>query len=100
MTDKDDIMIKSCGNVFKDLGFDDEEAENLRIRSLLMIETEHYLKDNGSALNKISERFHLKPSDIENLFRGKTESFTIDMLVNILTYIGLKVNITVQKDVA
>jgi len=30
-------FVRSCGNVFRDLGFDDEEAENLRIRTLLML---------------------------------------------------------------
>jgi predicted XRE-type DNA-binding protein len=100
MTAKDSITVKSCGNVFEDLGFEKEEAENLRIRSLLMLEIEHYLKEKNFAFDEISERFHLRPSEAKNLLNGEIDSFTIDMLVNILIHMGLRVNITIQDDAA
>lgn len=52
MTDEDTRMLRSCGNIFRDLGFGDEEAENLRIRLLLMIETENDIRRQDGALQK------------------------------------------------
>ena len=37
-------VTRSTGNVFEDLGFDRETAENLRIRSALMIEVEQFVR--------------------------------------------------------
>ena len=38
------LVTRSTGNVFEDLGFDGETAENLRIRSALMIESEQFVR--------------------------------------------------------
>jgi len=38
--------IKSSGNIFADLGFDAEEAANLKLRSQLMIEVDNALLQN------------------------------------------------------
>jgi len=35
---------KPTDNIFKDIGFDSEEAENLKLRSQLMIRIEQYIK--------------------------------------------------------
>jgi hypothetical protein len=37
-------MTRSSGDVFRDLGFAPEEAANLRVRSMLMIEIEKYVR--------------------------------------------------------
>ena len=37
-------VTRSTGNVFEDLGFDRETAENLRIRSALIIEVEQFVR--------------------------------------------------------
>ena len=40
-------MTRSTGNVFADLGFDKETAENLRIRADLMIELRDVIQRKG-----------------------------------------------------
>jgi hypothetical protein len=40
-------MQRSSGNVFRDLGFSDDEAENLRVRSDLMISLSKLIEERG-----------------------------------------------------
>lgn len=58
---------ESSGNVFRDLGFDEAEAENLRLRSVLMIRITRmvrvdsirgrtHLWGDAAALESIAER--------------------------------------------
>ena len=37
-------MTRSSGNVFTDLGFSSQEAEHLRIRSLLIVHLRHLIE--------------------------------------------------------
>lgn len=40
-------MRRSSGNVFRDLGFADDEAENLRVRADLMISLSKLIESRG-----------------------------------------------------
>jgi len=97
MINKDAKAIKSCGNVFKDLGFDDEEAENLRIRTLLMLEIENHIRRQGITRDQASKQFDMTSSQVSDLLSGELDLFTIDMLVNILARAGVRLDIAVQR---
>jgi predicted XRE-type DNA-binding protein len=49
---RNSVVQKSSGNVFADLGFDQDEAEHLRIRSALMATLRQVLQDRTTALAK------------------------------------------------
>lgn len=49
-------MVKGSGNVFRDLGFSAEEAQNLRLRSELMIEIEDFVKASGLTQKEAAKR--------------------------------------------
>lgn len=88
----------SGGNVFADLGFSPEEAENLKIRSLLMSE----LRDVIAGHTQVSAAQLLGVSQprISNLNRGKIGLFTIDALVNMLAAAGAELRISISRSAA
>jgi predicted XRE-type DNA-binding protein len=93
-------VIKSSGNVFKDLGFDASEAENLRLRSQLMIELERLIHDSRLTQNEAAELLGIQQSRVSDLVRGKIHRFSIDTLVNLLGKAGRSVEISVKRKVA
>ena len=82
-------------SVFLDLGFDEVEAENLRIRSHLMIE----LVDRTEGLTQVEAARQLGVSQprVSHLRTGKITLFTIDALVNMLAAVGVTVQLSVRK---
>jgi len=89
------VAIKSCGNVFSDLGFDVEEAANLKLRSQLMIEVDKALIEKNLTQQAAAEALGISQPRVSDLLRGKAEKFTIDSLVNILTKLGHTVTLRI-----
>ncbi len=87
--------VKSCGNVFADLGFDAQEAANLKLRSQLMIEVEKDLMEKKLTQQAAAEMLGISQPRVSDLKRGKVDKFTIDMLVNLLTRLGHNVSVRV-----
>jgi predicted XRE-type DNA-binding protein len=82
------------GNVFADLGFDPEEAENLHLRSRLMIHILRIIDDRGLKQKQAAVLFGVSQPRISDLKRGKIGEFTIDSLVNMLGHAGIRIDIT------
>jgi len=89
-------MIRTEGNVFADLGFDKETAENLRIRADLMIELRDVIKRKALTQAQAAKLLGVSQPRISDLVRGKIALFTIDMLVNMLARAGKKVVLQTQ----
>lgn len=84
------------GNIFADLGFPPEEAENLLVRSKLMIEIIGIIQDRGLKQKQAAELFGVSQPRISDLKRGQIDAFTIDSLVNMLAHAGVSVDVTVR----
>src|SRR6185295_7377675 len=82
----------SSGNVFVDLGFGDEEAERLRIRSSLIIAIRKVIEERGLTQVDAARLFGVTQPRISNLVRGKIDSFSIDTLVDMLARAGIHVD--------
>lgn len=93
-------VIESSGNVFEDLGFEGSEAENLRLRSELMIELKRIIDARHLTQTKVAELLGIQQSRVSDLVRGKIHRFSIDTLVNLLGKAGRCVEITVKRKVA
>jgi len=89
------MTIKSSGNVFTDLGFNEEEATNLKLRSQLMIEVDKALIEKNLTQVAAAKVLDISQPRVSDLIRGKADKFTIDMLVNILTKLGHKVTMRI-----
>jgi len=87
--------IKSSGNVFADLGFDAEEAANLKLRSQLMIAADKALIEKKMTQQAAAKALGISQPRVSDLLRGKADKFTIDSLVNILTKLGHEVTLRI-----
>ena len=90
-------LTRSSGNVFRDLGFPAEEAEHLRLRSLLMVEVRKLIERRGLTQKEAALLFGVTQPRISDLVRGKIELFSLDMLVNMASAAGLNVQLHVRK---
>ncbi len=90
-------MSKHYTNVFDALEDNLAVADNLRIRSELMIQLREIIEQEHLTQEEAARRMGVTQPRISDLVRGKIERFTIDMLVNMLTLVGLHVEITLKK---
>ncbi|TMQ31007.1 MAG: XRE family transcriptional regulator [Nitrospirae bacterium] len=90
----------STSNVFRDLGFGAEEAVNLKVRAMLMVELEKYIQEKHLTQKRAAERLGVTQPRISDLTRGKIELFSVDTLITMLTHAGLKVDVRVRRSVA
>jgi predicted XRE-type DNA-binding protein len=90
-------LTRSSGNVFRDLGFADEEAEHLRLRSLLMIEVRKLIEARGLTQKEAAALFGVTQPRVSDLVRGKIALFSLDTLVDMLAHAGARVELVVER---
>ncbi len=90
-------MTRGSGNVFRDLGFPPEEAQNLLLRSDLMTRIERYVKMSGLKQKDAAARLGVTQPRLNDLLKGKIEKFSLDALVNMLGHAGMRVELSVKK---
>ncbi len=88
-------VTRAGGNVFVDLGFPAEEAENLKMRARFMSE----LRDRIAGMTQAdaAKRLHVSQPRVSDLTRGKIGLFTVDALVNMLAHAGVKVRVSLTR---
>jgi predicted XRE-type DNA-binding protein len=90
-------LTRSSGNVFRDLGFAEEEAEHLRLRSLLMIELRKLIAARGMTQKEAAALFGVTQPRVSDLVRGKITLFSLDTLVDMLAHAGARVELVVER---
>lgn len=90
-------ITKGYGNVFKDLGFSDTEAENLKLRSDLMIKVDGFVEKSGMTQQEAARILGITQPRLNQLLKGKIEKFSLDALVNMLARAGMRVSVSVRK---
>jgi len=86
---------RSSGNVFKDLGFSEDEAENLKIRADLMIELTQLIEAEGLTQAAAARLLGVSQPRISDLTRGKIDRFSVDTLIEMLGHAGASVSVVV-----
>lgn len=89
-------MRRSSTNVFRDLGFSSEEAENLRIRSELMARLSRVIEVHGLTQREAAKLLGVTQPRVSDLVRGKIDLFSIDSLVLMLGRAGVRVSVTTR----
>ena len=84
------------GNVFLDLGFDPEEAANLKVRSTLMMEVENFIEKRELTQQQAADLMGVTQPRVSDLVRGKIELFSVDGLIGMLSRAGLRVEVRVE----
>ena len=90
-------LTRSSGNVFRDLGFAEEAAEHLRLRSLLMIEVRKLIAARGLTQKEAAALFGVTQPRVSDLVRGKITLFSLDTLVDMLAHAGARVELVVER---
>jgi predicted XRE-type DNA-binding protein len=88
---------RSSGNVFRDLGFSKPEAENLKIRTDLMIRLNKVIEGRRLTQAQAATLFGVTQPRISDLVRGKIDRFSIDTLVAMLGHAGIRIQIVVGR---
>ena len=92
---KSEYTTPSDGNIFADLNLPD--AENLKLRSELMIAIRKWVKDTGLTQAEAAKRLNTTQPILNDVIRGRYERFTIDRLVKMLDAAGLHISVSVSK---
>jgi predicted XRE-type DNA-binding protein len=70
-------------------------AENMKLRSALMMARERRIKDQGWTQAEAARRLGVTQPGISDLLRGKIGLFSLDTLVNMVTAAGLHVEVRI-----
>jgi predicted XRE-type DNA-binding protein len=88
---------KAYENVWDALEPDPVKAENLKLRSSLMLALKRYIKSEGLTQAQAAKVFGVTQPRISNLMCGKIDAFALDMLVKMATAAGLRVTMRINK---
>ncbi|MBI4534374.1 MAG: XRE family transcriptional regulator [Candidatus Melainabacteria bacterium] len=86
----------SSGNIFKDLGFGDEEAVNLLARTDLIIEIKRIVKENRWSQAEAAKILKISQPRVSELMTTRIEKFSLDILLKFLARLGKHVSFVVQ----
>lgn len=73
------------------------EAESMKLRSALMDAIEDAIKAKGWTQAEAAKALGVTQPRVSALMRGKISMFSLDSLINMLTALGLKVDIQIRE---
>lgn len=71
------------------------QAENMKLRSALMMALKDYITRHGLSQSKAAELFGVTQPRVSDLTRGKIDLFGLDSLVNMAAAAGLHIEMRV-----
>ncbi len=73
------------------------EAENMKLRSVLMIALKEHIASAGLSQLEAAKLFGVTQPRVSDLVRGKIDLFSLDALVNMASTAGLHIEMRVLK---
>jgi len=86
-------------NIFKDMGYSEEEAKNLHFRSYLMTILRKYILSRGWSQKEVAKKFNVTQPRISNLMQGKIYLFSVGILIELLEKAGFKVYEKIEQNI-
>jgi predicted XRE-type DNA-binding protein len=74
-----------------------EDAENMKLRSALMIALKSHITQKGLNQTEAAKLFGVTQPRVSDLMRGKIGLFALDSLVSMSTAAGLRVEMTITE---
>lgn len=71
------------------------KAENMKLRSVLMLAITKRIEEDGLTQTQAAEKLDITQPRVSALMQGKIESFRLDTLVNLAHRLGLHVSINI-----
>jgi predicted XRE-type DNA-binding protein len=88
---------KGSGNVFRDLGFSEENSAELILKSSLLQALQETIKKRGGKQVEAAAQLHIDQAKVSKLLAGHMAGFSIERLVHLLSLVGQDVEVTVRK---
>ena len=83
-------------NIFEDIGFDEQEAANMKIRVELLLEIREFIRKKGLKQKDAAALLGINQPEVSALMNGHIFKFSIDALVNMLSRVGRELKITTR----
>jgi len=96
----ENTITQAADNIFLDLGFSAEEADNLLIRSQLMLALQNQIKHHGWTIEQTAQHLRQSSDEIKALTQGKIGLFSVDILIAMLDRVGMTVKVEICPKVA
>jgi predicted XRE-type DNA-binding protein len=90
-------MSKRFSSVWDAIEDTPAEAENIKLRSRLMMILKDHIKAQGWTQAEAAKRLNVTQPRISDLMRGKIDLFGLDSLVTMLRAAGLKLEFRVKQ---
>jgi predicted XRE-type DNA-binding protein len=90
-------IVRSSGNVFRDVGFPPEEAEHLLVRSDLMLRLEKEIKRRRFKQAEAAKALSVSQPRVSDLLRGRIDLFSADMLIDMLARLEIRVRVVTSS---
>lgn len=90
------LITKGTGNVFQDLGFEPQEAQNLLLRAQAWTAIVGWHRKSGLTQAQAAKMLGITQPRLNQLLKGKLTEFSLDALVNISAAAGMKITLTVS----
>ena len=91
----ENTITQANDNIFLDLGFSAQEADNLLIRSQLMLALLHQIKHHGWTIDQTAQHLKQSRDEIKALSQGKIGQFSVDTLIVMLNAVGMTVKVKI-----
>jgi predicted XRE-type DNA-binding protein len=95
MNDEKIEIVRGTGNVFKDMGYVDADARQMK--AFLAAEIIGILNQQKLTARAAAEVTGITAADVSNIRNAHLGKFTIDRLVRVLNHLGRKVTVSVEK---
>lgn len=89
-------VTSSTGNVFRDLGFSNEESGHLLVRADLLIQVQKAIESRRLKQAEAAKILCVTQPRVSDLLRGRIDLFSTDSLIDMLARLGVGVRIVVK----
>ena len=97
MRKNQEIPIHCSTDVWADLGFTPAEAQDLRIRSGMIVALRKFIKGKKLTQARAAKLLGVTQPRVSDLLKGKIDLFSIGTLVKLAARAGLLVEISIRK---
>jgi len=91
------MKIESFENVWDAIEDTPEEAQNMKMRSNLMMAIEQHIRHSGLSQEQAAQKLGISRPRVSDLMRGKIGLFSLDALTNMAVTLGLKIELRILE---
>lgn len=91
------MTAKTFSNIWDALEEDVSIAENLKLRSSLMIKIAEFVEKSGLTQVQAARQLGTTQPRLNDVIRGRIEKCTVDRLVNMLALAGYRVDLQIHR---